>query len=337
MRRREPLDARKGEGAMAVYTEVSDEDLVRFLEAYPLGALLSCKGIAEGVENTNYLVRTEQGPYILTLYERRVDRDDLPFFLGLMEHLARNGLRCPTPVRDRNGVMLQELAGRPAVLVTFLDGVWIRRPRVEHCAAVGRALAELHLAGQGFAIRRENALGLAGWRPLYERFRDRSDEIFNGLGGMIEAELDQLEANWPGEIPQGIIHADLFPDNVFFIGDKLSGLIDFYFACNDALAYDLAICLNAWCFEPDNSFNLTKGIALLRAYDAARPLGEDERAHLPLLARGAALRFLLTRAYDWINTPEGALVKRKDPLEYLRRLRFHQSVVSASEYGLEKR
>lgn len=322
---------------MAVYTEVADDDLVRFLEGYPLGTLLSCKGIAEGVENTNYLVRTEQGPFILTLYERRVHREDLPFFLGLMEHLALHNLSCPTPVRDRNGVMLQELAGRPAVLVTFLDGVWIRRPRVEHCAAVGKALAELHLAGRDFALRRENALGLAGWRPLYERFTERADEIFAGLDAMIEAELDHLEASWPRDIPQGVIHADLFPDNVFFIGDRLSGLIDFYFACNDAFAYDLAVCLNAWCFESDNSFNLTKGMALLRAYDAVRPLEPAERASLPLLARGSALRFLLTRAYDWINTPEGALVKRKDPLEYLRRLRFHQSVASASEYGLEMR
>ncbi|MBN9261228.1 MAG: homoserine kinase [Hyphomicrobium sp.] len=322
---------------MAVYTEISDDDLVRFLESYPLGTLLSCKGIAEGVENTNYLVRTEQGPFILTLYEKRVHREDLPFFLGLMEHLAQNGLSCPTPVRDRHGVMLQELAGRPAALVTFLDGVWIRRPRVDHCAAVGKALAELHLAGRGFEIRRENALGLAGWRPLYERFRARADEIFAGLGALIEGELAHLEASWPRDIPQGVIHADLFPDNVFFIGDRLSGLIDFYFACNDALAYDLAVCLNAWCFEADNSFNLTKGMAMLRAYDAVRPLEPAERASLPLLARGSALRFLLTRAYDWINTPEGALVKRKDPLEYVRRLRFHQSVASAGEYGLEKR
>lgn len=334
MRPRGLPGALRGKLVMAVYTEVPDDELARFLEGYDLGGLLSCKGIAEGVENTNYLVRTEKGPFILTLYERRVNRGDLPFFLGLMEHLAKNGLSCPTPVRDRNGLMLQELAGRPAALVTFLDGVWIRRPRVEHCAAVGKALAEMHLAGHGFAIRRENALGLAGWRPLYERFRDRADEIYSGLGGTIEGELAHLEARWPRDIPEGVIHADLFPDNVFFIGDKLSGLIDFYFACNDALAYDLAVCLNAWCFESDHSFNLTKGRALLRAYDAMRPLGVAEREALPLLARGSALRFLLTRAFDWINTPEGALVKRKDPLEYLRRLHFHQSVASASEYGL---
>lgn len=321
---------------MAVYTEVPDDDLARFVAAYPIGGVLSCKGIAEGVENTNYLLRTETGPYILTLYERRVNREDLPFFLGLMEHLAGNGLRCPTPVRDSSGAMLQELAGRPAAIVTFLDGVWIRRPRVEHCAAVGTALAEMHLAGQGFALQRRNGLGLDGWRPLYDRFRDRADEIAPALRDVIEAELDHLEAHWPRDIPQGVIHADLFPDNVFFIQDRLSGLIDFYFACNDALAYDVAVCLNAWCFEPDHSFNLTKGMALLRAYDAVRPLDAAECESLPLLARGSALRFLLTRAYDWINTPEGAMVKRKDPLEYLRRLRFHQSIASVSEYGFQR-
>jgi homoserine kinase type II len=321
---------------MAVYTEVPDDDLARFIDGYDLGGLLSCKGIAEGVENTNYLVRTERGPFILTLYEKRVNREDLPFFLGLMEHLARNGLSCPTPVHDRQGAILQELAGRPAAMVTFLDGVWIRRPRVEHCAAVGTALAQMHLAGRGFALRRENALGLKDWRPLYQRFRDRADEIAPSLRAVIEGELDHLERHWPAAIPEGVIHADLFPDNVFFIQDRLSGLIDYYFACNDALAYDLATCLNAWCFETDNSFNLTKGRALLRAYDAARPLDDAERRALPLLARGSALRFLLTRAYDWINTPPDALVKRKDPLEYLRRLRFHQSIESTSEYGLDK-
>jgi homoserine kinase type II len=321
---------------MAVYTEVSDDDLMCFIDRYELGGLLSCKGIAEGVENTNYLVRTERGPFILTLYEKRVNRDDLPFFLGLMEHLAGNGLSCPTPVHDKQGAILQELAGRPAAMVTFLDGVWIRRPRVEHCAAVGAALAQMHVAGRGFALRRENALGLKDWRPLYERFRDRADEIAPSLRTAIEAELDHLEAHWPTDIPEGVIHADLFPDNVFFIQDRLSGLIDYYFACNDALAYDVATCLNAWCFETDNSFNLTKGRALLRAYDAARPLDVAERRVLPLLARGSALRFLLTRAYDWINTPPDALVKRKDPLEYLRRLRFHQSIASASEYGLDR-
>jgi len=322
---------------MAVYTEVSDDDLAAFIADYGLGALLSYKGIAEGVENTNYLVHTEKGPIFLTLYEKRVARQDLPFFLGLMEHLAKAGLNCPTPVRDTKGRLLRELAGKPAALVTFLEGVWIRRPQPRHCGAVGQAMASLHLAGQAFELSRANALGVAGWRPLYDRFRSRADEIAPGLAATIEQELDYLEAHWPADLPQGIIHADLFPDNAFFLGDRLSGLIDFYFACNDALAYDVAIALSAWCFESDHSFNVTKGQALLKGYQSVRALTAAERAALPLLARGAALRFLLTRAHDWLHTSSEALVSRKDPLEYLRRLKFHRSIRSAGEYGLEER
>ncbi|HUJ37810.1 MAG TPA: homoserine kinase [Hyphomicrobium sp.] len=321
---------------MAVYTEVSDEELAAFIASYELGELLSFKGIAEGVENTNYIVHTSRGPFILTLYERRTAREDLPFFLGLMEHLAARGVSCPTPVRDNEGRNLKELAGRPAALVTFLEGFWVRRPATVHCAAVGRALAELHMGAQGFALKRANALGLAGWRPLYERFADRADEIAPDLGPLIGSELRSLEAHWPKGLPTGVIHADLFPDNVFFLGDRLSGLIDFYFACNDALAYDIAVCLNAWCFEKDLSFNITKGRALLRGYEELRPLTPAEREAMPQLARGAALRFLLTRAYDWLNTPRDALVSPKNPLEYVRRLRFHQGVRSIADYGLEE-
>jgi homoserine kinase type II len=318
---------------MAVYTEVSDEELATFIASYGLGALLSCKGIAEGVENTNYLVHTEKGPYLLTLYEKRVAPFDLPFFLGLMEHLATAGLNCPTPVHDAEGRVLRTLAGRPAALVTFLKGVWIRRPQPRHCLAVGEALAGLHLAGRSFAGRRVNALGLAGWRPLFERFKPRADEVAPGLATTVEQELDHLEARWPAGLDEGVIHADLFPDNVFFLGDRLSGLIDFYFACNDSLAYDIAVTLNAWCFESDHTFNMTKSQALLRGYERVRPLTREEREALPLLARGAALRFLLTRAYDWLHTSSNALVSRKDPTEFLRRLRFHRSVNGASEYG----
>ncbi len=320
---------------MAVYTEVADDALAGFMQSYGLGRVLSCKGIAEGVENTNYLVTTDQGRFILTLYEKRVNPAELPFFLGLMEHLAAAGLNCPTPVRDKKGCNLRELAGRPAALVSFLDGVWIRKPAAEHCAAVGAALARLHLAGQGFAMRRENGLGLKSWRPLFDRFADRADEIAPELGATIANELSHLEQHWPAGLGRGIIHADLFPDNVFFLDGRLSGLIDFYFACTDALAYDVAVSLNAWCFEPDHAFNVTKGRALLKGYESVRPLGAGDRAALPILARGAALRFLLTRAYDWINTPPGALVQRKDPTEYIRRLRFHQAVKGPSEYGLE--
>lgn len=319
---------------MAVYTEVADDDLARFVASYGLGRVLSCKGIAEGVENTNYLLHTERGAFILTLYEKRVARADLPFFLGLMEHLAARGIVCPLPVRDTGGRMLGELAGRPAALVTFLEGVWPKKPQVRHCSGVGAALARLHQAAQGFAVRRENALGPAGWRPLFQRFGADAGRVAPGLAETITAELDHLDRHWPDGLPAGVIHADLFPDNVFFLDDEVSGLIDFYFACNDTYAYDIAVCLNAWCFEPDVTFNAVKGAALLAAYQQERALNDAERAALPTLARGAALRFLLTRAHDWIHRPANALVTPHDPIAYLRRLEFHQSVTSASAYGL---
>jgi homoserine kinase type II len=320
---------------MAVYTDVTADDLTEFLKAYEIGELRSYKGIAEGVENSNFLLHTSAGSFILTLYEKRVAEKDLPFFLALMEHLAARGITCPQPVKNKKGGMLGKIAGRPAALVTFLDGLWIRRPNAGHCAAVGEALAGLHLAGKDFAMKRPNALSLASWRPLYEHAGVRGDSIRPGLCNDIVKELDVLEKSWPRGLPEGVIHADLFPDNVFFLGDKLSGLIDFYFACTDTLAFDVAICLNAWCFEPDHSYNVTKGRALLKAYGKARPLSAAERAALPVLARGAAMRFLLTRLVDWLAVPDGALVKPKDPLEYFRKLRFHQSVKSVGDYGID--
>ena len=319
---------------MAVYTEVSDEELSAFMAGYDLGNVLSFKGIAEGVENTNYLVHTEAGPHILTLYEKRVKEEDLPFFLDLMEHLAESGLTCPVPVRNREGRMLSEVAGRPAALITFLEGLWVRRPTAEHCSALGATLAKFHLAGQDFAMTRPNALSVDGWRPLYDASGIRANEIVGGLHEELGLELDALEAGWPQDLPQGVIHADLFPDNVFFLGREISGVIDFYFACNDALAYDIAICLNAWCFESDAAFNITKARALLRAYTEVRPFSSEEFDALPMLARGAAMRFLLTRVYDWLNTSADALVRPKDPNEYVRKLRFHRGVASTREYGL---
>jgi homoserine kinase type II len=318
---------------MAVYTDVGADELARFLADYSVGELLSYKGIAEGVENSNFLVHSAAGHFILTLYEKRVAANDLPFFLGLMGHLAARGLTCPQPVKNKKGGMLGTVAGRPAALVTFLDGMWMRRPSPGHCAAVGEALAKLHLAGADFKMKRENALGIASWRPLYQHAKSRGDSVREGLCAAIASELDALDKVWPRDLPQGVIHADLFPDNVFFLGEKLSGLIDFYFACTDALAYDVTVCLNAWCFETDNSFNVTKGRALLKAYSQVRELNAAERAALPVLSRGSALRFLLTRLVDWLAVPGGALVRPKDPLEYFRKLRFHQSVKSVSDYG----
>ena len=320
---------------MAVYTDVTDEELQQFLAGYDLGTLSSYKGIAEGVENSNFLLHTSKGYFILTLYEKRVAESDLPFFLDLIEHLAARGLNCPQPVRSRSGEALGRLARRPAAIVTFLDGVWIRRPSAAHCGAVGEALAQLHLAGTDFALTRRNGLSVEGWRPLFETAASRADTVQAGLGEAIGAELARLECDWPRDLPQGVIHADLFPDNVFFLGDRLSGLIDFYFACTDALAYDIAVCLNAWCFEPDNSYNMTKGRALLFGYMRRRPLAAAEIAALPMLCRGAALRFLLTRLVDWLEVPPGALVKPKDPLEYYRKLRLHQTNTCARDYGID--
>jgi homoserine kinase type II len=318
---------------MAVYTDVAAEELTAFLAGYELGELLSYKGIAEGVENSNFLVHTSRGYFILTLYEKRVAAGDVPFFLALMEHLAARGITCPQPVKNRAGETLGQLCGRPAAVVTFLEGMWIRRPDARHCTAVGEALAKLHLAGADFPRKRRNTLSVAGWRPLYEQAAARADSVQHGLGEIIEKELLHLEKSWPRDLPQGVIHADLFPDNVFFLSDQLSGLIDFYFACTDTLAYDVAVCLNAWCFEPDHSYNVTKGRDLLQAYVRTRPLSAAELDALPLLARGAAMRFLLTRLVDWLDQPPGALVRPKNPIEYFRKLRFHQAVASVRDYG----
>lgn len=319
---------------MAVYTEVGDDDLEKFVAQYDIGRLVACKGIAEGVENSNYLLQTDRGTYILTLYEKRVAKGDLPFFLGLMEHLARQGLPCPTPIHGRDGKALRELAKRPAAIISFLQGMWPRRVTPDHCAPVGEALARLHVAGASFQMRRANALSLAGWRKLFEDSRARADEVKKGLADDIAKELDYVTSHWPKDLPAGVIHADLFPDNVFFLDDKFSGMIDFYFACNDFFAYDLAVCLNAWCFEADNSFNATKARRLVAGYRKIRPIEAHEIAALPLLARGSALRFLLTRLYDWLHHPKGALVKPKDPLEYVKKLRFHRTVKDAAAYGL---
>jgi homoserine kinase type II len=319
---------------MAVYTDVAAEELAEFLKAYDIGELLSYKGIAEGVENSNFLMHTTGGAYILTLYEKRVAADDLPYFLSLMAHLAERGVSCPQPAKNRDGAVYSELAGRPAAIINFLEGMWPRRPNAAHCAGVGAALAKMHLAGSDFPLFRKNPLSVAGWRPLFERAADRADTVQAGLRDFLARELEHLEARWPQDLPVGVIHGDLFPDNVFFLGDKLSGLIDFPFSCNDILAFDVAICLNAWCFEPDHSFNVTKARALLNAYGRERPLSATEEAALPLLARGAAMRFLLTRLVDFLNVPPGALVKPKDPLEYVRSLRFHQSVASVRDYGV---
>lgn len=319
---------------MAVYTDVGDEELVAFVAAYDIGEVVSFKGIAEGVENSNYLLQTTAGSHILTLYEKRVKPEDLPYFIGYMEHLAAQGIACPTPLHARDGNALRELCGRPAAIVTFLRGMWPRRILPGHCAQLGNAMARMHLAGAGFSMQRANSLSVGAWRGLFESCAARAHEVRDGLDSLLETEIGFLEANWPAGLPSGVCHADLFPDNVFFLDDKLSGVIDFYFACNDFYAYDIAICLNAWCFERDGSFNVTKAQLMLSEYRKVRPLADDELQALPVLARGSATRFLLTRLYDWLNHPEGAMVQPKDPLEYLGFLQFHQQISGPGAYGL---
>jgi homoserine kinase type II len=319
---------------LAVYTDIAEDDLKWFLTEYDAGTLLSYKGIAEGVENSNFLLHTSKAPLILTLYEKRVEKSDLPFFLGLMQHLSAGGLSCPLPLPRKDGALLGTLSGRPAALISFLEGMWLRKPEAKHCREVGKALAQMHVAGEGFALTRPNALSLEGWQTLWDKSEARADEVEPGLQNEIRSDLNFLRAYWPKDLPAGVIHADLFPDNVFFLGDELSGLIDFYFACNDLLAYDVSICLNAWCFEKDGAYNITKGMQMLEGYQSVRPLSEAEIKALPVLSRGSALRFFLTRLYDWLTTPEGAMVTKKDPLEYLRKLRFHRQISSPAEYGL---
>jgi homoserine kinase type II len=320
---------------MAVYTEIDDDALIEFVAAYDIGEVLSCKGIAEGIENSNFIVTTTRGPYILTLYEKRVRIEDLPFFLGLMDHAAANGIPCPVPLRTRGGETLRELAERPAAMVSFLPGMWPRRPTADHCRQVGEALARFHLAAEGFHLKRANALGPDAWRGLLDASGDDANRVKTGLADTLNTALDGLLDAWPGDLPKGVIHADLFPDNVFFRAEHLSGMIDFYFACNDHLAYDIAICLNAWCFEPDLSFNVTKARRFLRGYQDVRPLSDGEITAMPALAQGAAMRFLLTRLYDWLHTPEDAFVTPKNPIEYLKKLEFHQNVKGPESYGID--
>jgi len=319
---------------MAVYTSVSDDALRALLARYEIGEPLALHPIAEGVENSNFRLETSAGSFILTIYEKRVDPADLPFFLDLMDHLAAEAIACPVPIHDRTGQSLQTLCGKPAAIVSFLQGRSPKRIDGPRCRALGATLASLHLAVRDFAGHRRNALSVEDWRPLYRACAASPAPLPVGLAELIAPTLDRLEAAWPRDLPAGVIHADLFPDNVFFANDHVTGVIDFYFACNDLFAYDVAICLNAWCFEPLGDYNLTKGRAFLEGYRAVRPLSAAELEALPTLATGAAMRFLLTRLYDWLNQVAGALVKPKDPMEYAKKLAFHNAARGPADYGL---
>ncbi|HEX5262425.1 MAG TPA: homoserine kinase [Phenylobacterium sp.] len=310
---------------MAVYTDITDEELAGLLADFDLGQALSLKGVAEGVENSNFLLETEAGRYFLTVYERRVRADDLPFFLELLRWIAGRGFPSATPIPDRQGNLLKTVRGKPCAIVSFLSGLSVRRPSAAHCREAGAGLAQLHLATEGFPGTRANDLGHAAWAPLFADLAGAAEALKPGLAATISSDLELLAGRWPKGLPEGVIHADYFPDNVFFTGGKFSGAIDFYFACVDALAYDIAVALNAWCFEPDGSFNITSARQLVAGYESRRPLSDIERSALPVLAHGAAMRFFLTRLHDWGATPSGALVRPKDPLEYERKLAIHRA------------
>jgi len=285
------------------------------------------------VENSNFLLETEAGRFFLTIYEKRVRADELPFFLGLLSWLAEHGYPSAAPVADRAGRILTQVRGKPAAIVTFLPGLSVRRPTAAHCREAGEGLARLHLAAQGYSGIRANDLGQDAWAPMFERLAGAADGLKPGLAKAIAGDLDRLAARWPTGLPAGIVHADYFPDNVFFQAGKFAGTIDFYFACVDAYAYDIAVALNAWCFEADGSFNITSARALVAGYEVHRPLSPAERAALPILAHGAAMRFFLTRLNDWGATPSGALVRPKDPLEYERKLAVHRAAPDLVLFG----
>jgi homoserine kinase type II len=309
---------------MAVYTDISDEELAAFLAQFDLGQATAFKGIAEGVSNSNFLLETDQGRFILTVYEARTKVDELPFFLELLRWLAGHGYPCAPPTPARDGALCKTVRGKPAAIVPFLKGLAVRRPSVAHCREAGRGLAWLHKAAEGFPQSRVNDLGQPCWAGMFEGHEADAEGLKPGLSKVIAADIDSFQRQWPKNLPQGVVHADFFPDNVFFQNGVFAAAIDFYFACTDFLAYDLAICINAWCFEPDGSLNVTAARALVAGYEAERPLSAAERQALPILAWGAAMRFFLTRLQDW-DAPEGALIRPHDPLEYERKLAVHRA------------
>ena len=314
---------------MAVYTDITDAELDGFLAGFDLGRPLVFKGIAEGIQNSNFLLETTTGRYILTLYERGVLAQELPYFLNLLRWLAEHGFPSATPVADRSGALLSSLRGKPAAIVGFLPGLSVRRPTPAHCREAGEGLAWLHLAGQGYPGRRVNDLGQAAWAGIFAPLKAAAEGFKPGLAATIDADLAVLQRAWPRDLPGGVIHADFFPDNVFFREGRFAAAIDFYFACDDLLAYDLAICLNAWCFETDGTFNVTAAQALVAGYQRRRPLSPDERAALPVLAWGAAMRFFLSRLSDWGMGSEAALLRPKDPMEYERKLEIHRATYAS--------
>ena len=320
---------------MAVYTKLSEKELKEFFSKYNLGKLLDYKGIKEGIENTNYSIQTEKGKFILTLYEKRVDEKDLPFFISLMKNLFDKKFPSPGPIINNNGNYISEIAKKKAAVVTFLDGNSKKILSPDDCYEVGINTAKLHSITKNLTGKRENKLSVNSWRKIYNKVKKDCHKIHKNLTDIVEKNLDIIEKNWPKKIPSGIIHADLFPDNIFFKDKKISGIIDYYFSCYDFYAFEIAICLNALCFEGKNenlSFNVTKSKKFIDGYSSIRKLTDEEKNSLKVLCQGAAIRFLLTRVFDYLNLIEGAIVKIKDPVEYLKRLEFHDNVENYQDY-----
>jgi len=320
---------------MAVYTKLSEIELKEFFSKYSLGKLLKHEEIKEGIENTNYFILTEKGKYILTLYEKRIDEKELPFFISLMRNLYDKNFPSPEPIINKNGNYISEISNKKAAVVSFVDGEAKKILNPNECYQVGINTGKLHFITKNLSGKRENKLSINSWRKIYNKVKKDCHKIHPKLTGIIEKNLDEIEKNWPKNIPQGIIHADLFPDNIFFKNNKLSGIIDFYFSCSDFYAFEIAICLNALCFDgakENLSFNVTKAKKFVDGYSSIRKLTEEEKKSLKILCQGAAMRFLLTRVFDYLNLIEGAIVKIKDPVEYLKRLEFHDSVKNYQDY-----
>lgn len=306
---------------MAVYTKLERHEVEKFISLYDVGILEEFIPIEEGIENTNYLIVTTNGKYILTIYEKRIDLNELPFFISLTDHLRKKGINCPVTLKDQHSEQIQEIRGKKACLISFLNGRGVTEIHDYHLSELGGKLARMHLAVGDYPLTRKNDFSISKWTKLFELIGPMADEFKPGLVKFIAEEIYYLAANWPFDLPSGIIHADIFPDNVFFENEKISGVIDFYFACTDSFAYDIAICINAWGIEKDEK----RGRLFINAYEAVRKLSHEEKAALPVLLRGAALRFLMTRLYDWFNTPPNAVVKKKDPMEYLKKLEYLRS------------
>ena len=320
---------------MAVYTKLSENNLKDFFSKYNLGKLLKFQGIQEGIENSNYFVKTDSGKFILTVYEKRVEEKDLPFFMGLMKNIFNKNFPSPEPIINKNGNYITEIFGKKAAVVSFLEGTSKKNLTPGNCHEVGIYTAKLHMITKNLNIKRTNRLSVNSWRLIYRKIQRDCSKIYPDLTKIIERNLEVIEDKWPKNIPRGIIHADLFPDNIFFKGSKLTGIIDFYFSCYDFYALEIAICLNALCFEGKNenlSFNVTKAKKFIDGYSSIRKLTEEEKESLKILCHGAAMRFLLTRVFDYLNLTEDALVKIKDPVEYLKRLEFHNSVKNYQDY-----